>query len=53
MIIMASLRFIIGIFFLRFRTRGRNDLYPLPAAALSKQRVNKSVLATIKPSVAR
>jgi hypothetical protein len=32
--------------------RCRNGLYPLPAAALSKQRVNKSVLATIKPSVA-
>jgi hypothetical protein len=33
--------------------RCRNVLYPLPAAALSKQRVNKSVLAAIKPSVVR
>jgi hypothetical protein len=33
--------------------RYKNGLYPLPAAVLSKQCVNKSVLAAIKPSVAR
>jgi hypothetical protein len=33
--------------------RCRNGLYPLPVVVLSKQRVTKSVLATIKPFVAR
>jgi hypothetical protein len=33
--------------------RCRNSLYPLPAAALSKQSINKNVLAAIKSSVAR